>query len=172
MVTRTALLRLFLAVPLAASTAALNGCQTDYVWRSSRPQMALAGSQPLSDESLFVRLGGKPAIEALVDDLLARVVADLRINSRFAAADLPHLKTMMIDQICQASGGPCVYEGRDMKITHAGMAIGGEEFDALVGDLMQTMEKFEIGRREQTELLTTLRAMKTDIVDKSMTAKP
>lgn len=170
--TRAALFQFSVAATLAASAAFMSGCQTDYVWRSSRPQMALAGNHPLSDESLFVRLGGHPAIEALVDDLLTRVAADLRINSRFAAADLPHLKAMLVDQICQASGGPCVYRGRDMKITHAGMAIGGEEFDALVGDLMQTMEKLDVGRREQTELLTTLRAMKTDIVDKSVTAKP
>ena len=159
------------AVLLLVATAA--GCaQGDYAWRSTRPQMAFAGGTPRHDQSLYVRLGGKVKIEAVVEDFVTRVVGDLRINNRFATADLPHFKAMLVDQICQAAGGPCTYEGRDMKLTHAGMAIGGDEFDALVANLVTTMEKLEIGRREQMELLNTLRPMKSDIVEKSMTAKP
>src|SRR5687767_11534885 len=94
----------------------VTGCQhpVESPWGASRPQMAWAGSNAAVDQPLYVRLGGKPAIVAVVDDFVTRVVADLRINSRFATADLPHLKTMLVDQICQASGGPCTYEGRDM----------------------------------------------------------
>lgn len=165
--------RLSCLVAVLILLTAMSGCyQTEYAWRSTRPQMAFAGGTPKQDQSLYVRLGGKPKIEAVVDDFVTRVVGDLRINSRFATADIPHLKAMLVDQICQASGGPCTYEGRDMKLTHAGMAIGGEEFDALVADLVSTMDNLEIGRREQMELLNTLRPMKTDIVEKPVTAKP
>jgi len=165
--------RLSFLVAVLILLPAMSGCyQTEYAWRSTRPQMAFAGGTPKQDQSLYVRLGGKPKIEAVVDDFVTRVVGDLRINSRFATADIPHLKAMLVDQICQASGGPCTYEGRDMKLTHAGMAIGGEEFDALVADLVSTMDNLEIGRREQMELLNTLRPMKTDIVEKPVTAKP
>ena len=59
-----------------------------------------------------------------------------------------------------------------MKLTHAGMLIGDEEFEALVGDLIATLDKFEIGKREQGELLSALRPMKTDIVDKPIVSKP
>jgi hemoglobin len=164
--------RLSRPVAVLMLLAAMSGCyQTEYAWRSNRPQMAFAGGTPKQDQSLYVRLGGKPKIEAVVDDLVSRVVGDLRISSRFATADIPRLKAMLVDQICQASGGPCTYEGRDMKLTHAGMAIGGE-FDVLVADLVTTMDKLEIGRREQMELLNTLRPMKSDIVEKPVTAKP
>ena len=163
----------FRSVAALALLAASSGCyQTEYAWRSTRPQMAFAGGTPKQDQSLYVRLGGKPKIEAVVDDFVTRAAADLRISSRFATADISHLKAMLVDQICQASGGPCTYEGRDMKHTHAGMAIGGDEFDALVANLVTTMDKFEVGRREQMELLNTLRPMKSDIVEKSVTAKP
>jgi hemoglobin len=165
--------RLSWSVAVLILLAAMNGCyKTEYAWRSTRPQMAFAGGTPKQDQSLFVRLGGKPKIEAVVDNFVSRVVGDLRINSRFATADIPHLKAMLVDQICQASGGPCTYEGRDMKLTHAGLAIGGEEFDALVADLVSTMDSLEIGRREQMELLNTLRPMRSDIVEKPVTAKP
>src|SRR6059036_62881 len=65
----------------------------------------------MTEQSLYDRLGGKPAITAVVDDFVGRVAADNRINGKFANADLPRLKMMLVDQICQASGGPCTYTG-------------------------------------------------------------
>lgn len=124
----------------------------------------------MSDKSLYDRLGGKPAITAVVDDFVGRVAADARINGKFANANIPRLKTMLVDQICQASGGPCTYTGRDMKSTHAGMMITGDEFDALVGDLVATLNKFKVGDREKKELLGALGPMKGDIVEKPMTS--
>jgi len=103
---------------------AVSGC---YMMESSPGTM-------MTEQSLYDRLGGKPAITAVVDDFVGRVAADNRINGKFANADLPRLKMMLVDQICQASGGPCTYTGRDMKTAHAGMGINGSEFDALVRD--------------------------------------
>jgi hemoglobin len=118
-------------------------------------------------ESLYNRLGGKGAITAVVDDLVSRVAADNRINGKFANANIPRLKTMLVEQICQASGGPCTYTGRDMKSVHAGMAITSEQFDALVGDLVASLNKFKVGEREKNELLSVLGPMKKDIVTAS-----
>ena len=70
-----------------------------------------------TEKSLYDRLGGKTAITAVVDDFVGRVAADTRINGKFANANIPRLKSMLVDQICQASGGPCTYTGRDMKNT-------------------------------------------------------
>lgn len=114
--------------------------------------------------SLYDRLGGKPAITAVVDDFVARVAADSRINSRFANTNIPRFKMLLVDQICQASGGPCTYTGRDMRSAHAGMGITSAEFDALVGDLVATLNKFKVGEREKNELLAVLGPMKSDIV--------
>lgn len=126
----------------------------------------------MADKSLYDRLGGKPAITAVVDDFVGRVAADGRINGKFANADIPRLKTMLVDQICQASGGPCTYTGRDMKSAHAGMGVTGAEFDALVSDLVATLNKFRVGEREKTELLGALGPMKKDIVTSPMAASP
>jgi hemoglobin len=114
--------------------------------------------------SLYERLGKKEAITAVVDDFVSRVAADKRINGKFANADIPRLKAMLVDQICEASGGPCKYTDRDMKSAHAGMAITGEQFDALVGDLVATLNKFKVPEREKNELLGVLGPMKKDIV--------
>src|SRR5690349_18894162 len=100
-----------------------------------------SGMKPAASSSLYERLGKKEAITAVVDDFVGRVANDGRINGRFANANIPHLKAMLVEQICATSGGPCTYTGRDMKTTHIGMAITNEQFDALVGDLVTTLNK-------------------------------
>ena len=128
--------------------------------------MGGSSTPTMSDQSLYDRLGGKSAITAVVDDFVARVASDQRINGKFANANIPRLKTMLVDQICQASGGPCTYTGRDMKSAHSGMGVSGSDFDALVGDLVATLNKFKVGDREKNELLGALGPMKQDIVEK------
>lgn len=129
-------------------------------------------SMSTPEKSLYDRLGGKTAITAVVDDFVGRVAADNRINGKFANANIPRLKSMLVDQICQASGGPCTYTGRDMKSTHAGMGVSSSEFDALVGDLVATLNKFKVPEREKNELLGALGPMKGDIVEKPMASMP
>ena len=116
-------------------------------------------------KALFERLGGKPAIEAVIDDFLGRVAKDERINSGFAVGHVPRLRQRLVELVCWASGGPCVYSGRDMKSAHAGMKITNEQFDALVGHLVATLDKFKVPEREKGELLSVLGPMRGDIVE-------
>jgi hemoglobin len=117
-----------------------------------------------ADQSLYDRLGGKPAITAVVDDFVANVAADSRINGFFAKTDIPRLKRLLVEQICAGSGGPCTYTGRDMKTTHTGMGVQDPHFSALVEDLVKSLDKFKVPAREKNELLGVLGPMKTDIV--------
>ena len=121
---------------------------------------------PAKSASLYDRLGGKSAITAVVDDFIGNVAADSRINQRFAGANIPRLKTMLVDQICAASGGPCTYAGKDMVSAHKGMNISDAEFGALVGDLVKSLDKFKVPAREKSELLGALGGMKPAIVNK------
>jgi hemoglobin len=116
------------------------------------------------EASLYDRLGAKPAITAVVDDFIGNVAGDGRINGRFAGANIPRLKQMLVDQICAASGGPCAYTGRDMVSAHKGMKIKDDEFGALVGDLVKSLDKFKVPEREKGELLSALGGLKPQIV--------
>ena len=123
------------------------------------------------ERTLYQRLGGKKAITAVVDEFVGRVAGDNRINSFFkdTAADpqrLASFKMKLVDQICEATGGPCKYKGKDMKAAHAGMGISGGDFNALVEDLVGALDKFKVGEREKSELLGALGPMKSDIVEK------
>jgi hemoglobin len=117
-----------------------------------------------AEQSLYDRLGGKEAITVVIDDFVANVAADKRINARFAKTDIPHLKQMLVDQVCQATGGPCTYTGKSMRDAHKGMKITEAEFNALVEDLTLSLDKHNVGAREKSELLTALGGMKGDIV--------
>lgn len=121
--------------------------------------------------SLYERLGKVDAISAVVDQFLSNVVADNRINGKFSAtvaspARLAALRTNLIDQICQGTGGPCVYKGKTMAAAHAGMGITQLEFNALVEDLTAALTKFSVPEKEKAELLAILGPMQTDIVGK------
>lgn len=122
------------------------------------------GTMP-AGKSLYDRLGGKTAITALVDQFVANVADDGRINGRFATTDIPKLKGHLVDQICMATGGPCTYTGRDMKTTHAGMNISNADFGALVEDLVKALDMFKVPAQEKGELLGLLGPMKKDIVE-------
>jgi hemoglobin len=116
-------------------------------------------------DTLYDRLGAKDAIVAVIDDFVARCAADARINGKFARTDIGRLKRMLVDQVCQASGGPCSYQGRDMRETHDGMGVTGGEFDALVEDLVETLNHFSVPKSAQDELLGLLGPMRSDIVE-------
>jgi hemoglobin len=115
--------------------------------------------------SLYDRLGGKDAITAVVDDFVAGCANDSRINAKFARSDIARLRTMLVDQVCEATAGPCTYTGRDMKETHRGMGVTTGEFDALVDDLVSTLDRFNVPTAEREELLGLLAPMKPDIVE-------
>ena len=115
--------------------------------------------------SLHDRLGGASAIAAVVEDFVARCAGDVRINKKFARTDIPRLKQMLADQVSEATGGPATYTGRDMKETHRKMGVTAGEFDALVEDLVATLNKFDVPQAEQEELLGLLGPMRGDIVE-------
>ena len=120
-----------------------------------------------SEPSLYRRLGGRDAIANVVGDFVANVVKDDRINPRFKAfqpAQVEKLKTNLADQICEATGGPCAYLGRDMKTVHQGMRITDAEWDATVEALVKALDKHQVGEKEKSELLALLGPMKRDIV--------
>jgi hemoglobin len=93
--------------------------------------------------------------------------ADARVNARFKdmkPADLEKFKSYLADQICDASGGPCSYLGRDMKTVHKGMKVTDAEWNATVENLGKALDKHNVGAKEKQELVAILAPMKSDIV--------
>lgn len=121
-------------------------------------------SQPL----LYKRLGGREGIKVVVDEFVALLVKDPRVSARFKDMKPPEVekfKTNAADQVCEATGGPCSYLGKDMVTAHKGMKITEAEWDATVQDLIQAMVNKGVPEKERNELIGLLAPMKKDIVN-------
>jgi hemoglobin len=121
--------------------------------------------------SLYDRLGGTTAIASVVDGFVANVAADTRINKFFTrvakdTAAMRQFKQKLVDQVCQGSGGPCTYTGKDMKTAHQGMGLTNADFDALVEDLVKALDAAGVQQKEKDDLLAILGPMRGDIVTK------
>lgn len=114
--------------------------------------------------TLYTRLGGLPAITAVVDAFVNRAAADTRISAFFRGVDAAQLKRLLVEQLCAGTGGGCTYTGRSMRETHRGMNLTDAHFDALVEDLVATLNQFNVPQAEQQELLGILGPMRRDIV--------
>jgi hemoglobin len=115
--------------------------------------------------SLYDRLGGLDVITALTESWVARVGGDDRANGKFARTDLPRLKKEIIDQLCEATGGPCTYTGRSMQETHDGMAVTAGEFDVAMQHLDATLDEFSTPKTDRDELVALITPMRGDIVE-------
>jgi hemoglobin len=117
--------------------------------------------------TLYKRLGGREGIALVVGDFVTNMAGDTRVNARFKdmkGPDVEKLKSNLADQICDATGGPCSYLGRDMKTTHKGMKITDAEWSATVENLTKALDKNKVDPKDKSELLGMLAPMKADIV--------
>ena len=126
------------------------------------------------EPSLYDRLGGIDAITAVVRAVVDRQMKDDRINQKFARTNVDRLIKEFVDLICQATGGPCTYTGRNMTEAHHNMGVTNGEFQAFVEDVVAVLNDFKVGATEQDELLNTLAPLRKEIieVDSDQTGTP
>jgi hemoglobin len=128
------------------------------------PAAPAPAAKPVDPNSLYARLGGRDAIAAVMDDFVNRMAKDRRINKRFANTDAAKLKASLTDQLCEGTGGPCKYAGKDMRAAHAGMKITEREWNITVAHLRAAMVAKKVKAREIREIMGALGGMKKDIV--------
>jgi len=117
-----------------------------------------------ADKTLFESMGGEPALRTALDHFADIVVADDRINFTFAEANMAKFKQLLFEQLCNLSGGPCKYTGRDMRTSHAKLNINNAEFNALAEDLYISLGQAGIPYRLQNKLMALLAPMQHEIV--------
>ena len=120
---------------------------------------------------LWTRLGGEPAVKAVVHDFVALAANDPQVDfSRggkypLDEAGVARLETLLVELISAVAGGPLKYEGRAMKPVHRGMAISDAQFDALAGDLVVVLKKYNVPKKEADELLAIIASTRKDVVE-------
>ena len=151
---RKALRTLFPSLALALSLATL---------------LSASAQDGMMKKSLYDRLGGYNAVAAVVDDFVGRLVTDKQFERFFAGHSTDSKKRIrqhIVDQLCAAAGGPCVYTGRTMKDSHMGLNISEADWDAAAKHLVASLDKFKVPEPEKKELLAFVTSLKADIVEK------
>lgn len=165
-------MRIRLTLTVLIVTCGLIGCESDSGGGGIRLFKRTPASQPV-ERSLYDRLGGEPAIRAIVEDFVNRVQRDPRLNFARAGTDrewhatpeaIALLQQHMVSFIGEATGGPLRYRGQDMRTAHRGMRITEAEFGAALEDFELTLEQLRVGEREREELLALIRSSRSDIV--------
>lgn len=141
---------------LASGATLAQSMQTAPTAASAYPVAPAAG--------LYQAFGEEAGIRSLMDDFVIRLKADPRIGEQFKDTNLPNLAKSLSDQLCQLSGGPCIYKGPDMKTAHADRDTTRAQFNALVEVLQQSMNARGIPFNRQNQMLALLAPMHRDVV--------
>ena len=128
--------------------------------------LVLMSAGARADKTLYDSMGGEPALRTAVEHFADLVQTDDRINFTFAEADMSKFKKLIFEQLCNLSGGPCKYTGRDMRTSHVKLNINNAEFNALAEDLYIALDRAGIPYRLQNKLMALLAPMQHDIVKK------
>ncbi|HQR38357.1 MAG TPA: nuclear transport factor 2 family protein [Blastocatellia bacterium] len=138
-------------------------------WFYTFDSVVKIASESNANESLYKRLGGYDACAAVCDEFLKRLAANPKLNhflGGLSASSLQRLRQLLVDQVCYATGGPCLYVGRDMKTAHKGLGITSADWDAAAADLAASLDALNVPAREKGEFLAFVVTLKPDIVEK------
>ncbi len=125
---------------------------------------AKPASPAADNRTLFERLGGQPAINAVVHEFVTTTGDDPRINMYFTNTDKPKLEASMDQHICSITGGGCEYKGKSMLDAHTNMKLAQKDFDAFMDDLGKTLAKLNVPKRETDEVIAAFKGMQGDVV--------
>lgn len=114
--------------------------------------------------TLFDRMGGAATVAAVANEVIDETAAHPELKRSFDGVNLPRVKAMLVEQLCNVTGGPCTYTGDTMLDVHAGLKITEAEMNGMVEILSRVMIRHRIKLRERNELLTILAPMKRDVV--------
>ena len=148
---------------LAAAALALSSASSP---APAPPGPPLGSVAPLQDPAVFAAFHGRAGVERIVADLIAHVQTDPRIADIFKAADLPHLRSELADQVCYLLGGGCGYAGKSMRAAHKDMGLQDADLNALVENLQAAMDREGVPFHAQNRLLAKLAPFRREVVER------
>lgn len=128
--------------------------------------LSACAQQPPRDDSLYRDLGAMPGITRIVEGMLLNVARDPRIVEHFRHVDIQRLRNKLIEKFCVEAGGPCTYTGDSMAETHKGQNVTRSDFNALVEDLIASMDKEGIAVPVQNRLIARLAALRGEVIER------
>lgn len=120
------------------------------------------------ESTLYQRLGGYDKISALLTDFHVRLKNDAQLGRfwRYRGNDGKERELqLLIDFVCEQTGGSTHYSGRDMPTTHIGMMISQSDWEIFLKLLNESMKKYHIQDKEKQEILAFMDSLKSSMVE-------
>jgi hemoglobin len=131
--------------------------------------LAQEAKSPTAQKTLYQRLGGYDALAAVTDEFIGRMAADPQLKRFFIGLSTDskrRVRSHVVDFLCQATGGPCAYTGREMETVHTGLNITDADWETSLKHLVATLDKFKVPAHEKQEVLTAIAGLKTKIANR------
>lgn len=120
------------------------------------------------DSTLYERVGGHAALEVVVADLYARIMADDELAPFFTGVNLPRVRGRQVEFFAAALGGPAPYTGPGMKQIHQGRGINRRHFDRVAEHLTEALRAAGAHPAVTTEIIAAVAPLADDIVSKAI----
>ena len=120
----------------------------------------------MSEQTLFERIGGKPAVEAAVDKFYDKVLADDRIKHFFDDVDMVRQRSHQKTFLTYAFGGLPSYPGKNMREAHKHLNLQEEHFTAVADNLQSTLEELGVPSDLIGEVMTIAASTHDDVLNK------
>lgn len=118
----------------------------------------------IQELTLYDRVGGASALEAVVDAFYDRVMADDHLEAFFRQTDMKRQRTFMRAFLAMALGGPNEYDGRPMKETHEHLGVTELHFALIAGHLAATLEAAGVSQDMVNEIVGVMAPLKPVVV--------
>jgi hemoglobin len=131
------------------------------------PSALAAPPQQMGEKPLYTRLGGYDALVAVTQDFITGLATDPTLAKFFTGLNdtsKARVESHVIDFLCKATGGPCIYTGQDMKTAHTGLHITDADWNVSAAHLTETLNKFKVPAKEQAEVMSAISGLKSQIV--------
>ena len=116
------------------------------------------------EDSLYQKLGGKAALDAVVDAFYVKVLADARVKHFFDDVSMDKQRRKQKDFLSAAFGGPLPWTGKDMRKAHAGMGLTEEHFNAIAENLVNTLKDFKVKQELIDQVVAIALTTKDDVL--------
>jgi hemoglobin len=121
----------------------------------------------LDDQSLYARIGGRPAVTAAVDGVYVRILGDPELAPYFAGVGIEELKAHQRAFITTALGGPERYAGHPLVDAHRHLRITDTAFARVVGHLTEVLQALGVADEMIAAVISALAPLQPQIVSAS-----
>jgi hemoglobin len=116
--------------------------------------------------SVYQEIGGREAVERVVDDFYEHVLADDRLVEYFEGTDMADLRAHQVQFISAVTGGPVEYSGAEMREAHADLDIGQHEFDLVVGYLERALRENGVPDEQVAAIRSKVRSLEDPVLNR------